>query len=127
MTKTRFQFLRFLAGGVANTAATYGLFVAMSQVIPPSIAYTITYIIGIGLSYLINTQLVFKTQGSLRSALQFPVVYLVQYFIGLAVLALLTSLDIPTYLAMLAVIAINVPLTFVLTRFVLRNPQGRTS
>jgi len=122
------QFFRFLAGGVANTTLTYALFVTLGLLMPPLAAYTISYVAGIGLSYLINTLFVFRTRASLRSALQFPGVYLVQYCLGLAILALLTRLGIDSRLAMVVVIAVNIPVTFVLTRYVLQGTtRGSTS
>lgn len=106
-----------------NTAATFGLFVALEYLLSASAAYTVSYIAGVALSYLINTYLVFEERPSLRSALQFPSVYLIQYLTGLAVLTLLTHVGIDSRLAMITVIAVNVPLTFALTRFILRKSR----
>lgn len=119
------QFLRFLLGGGVNTVATYGLFVVLDQVMAPSMAYTVTYLAGIVLSYLINTFLVFRTGVSLRSFLQFPGVYLAQYLVGLILLNFLTDSGLDSRLAMIGVIAVNIPLTFALTRFVLRERKER--
>jgi putative flippase GtrA len=119
--------MKFLLGGAANTAATYALFVGLSFALPPQVAYTISYVAGIGLSYLINTFLVFRARASLRSALQFPVVYLVQYILGLVLLTLLTRVQLDSRLAMLLVIALNIPVTFVLTRFVMRGADRRVT
>lgn len=121
------QFGRFLCGGAVNTAATYALFVGLSFALTSQVAYTISYIAGIGFSYLINTFLVFRARASLRSAIQFPVVYLVQYILGLIVLTLLTRMELDSRLAMLLVITLNVPVTYVLTRFVIKGADRRVT
>ncbi|MFC4172892.1 GtrA family protein [Microvirga sp. GCM10011540] len=120
MKATRIQFSKFLLGGAVNTGVTYALFVGAGQILSPSAAYTFAYILGIGLSYFINSFFVFRARASLRSALQFPVVYLVQYLTGLILLTILTRLGLDSRIAMLLVIAVNVPLTFVLTRRILK-------
>jgi putative flippase GtrA len=121
------QFLKFVLGGAVNTAATYVLFVGLSFALPSSVAYTIAYVAGIGLSYLINTFFVFQVRTSLRAALKFPAIYLVQYVFGLIALVTLTNMGLDSRIAMLAVIALNIPVTFVLTRFVLQGTRKQTS
>jgi putative flippase GtrA len=118
--ETRLQFLKFLMGGVANTAVTYAMFVALSLAVPAAVAYTASYVAGIGISYLINTFFVFQARASLRSAMQYPAVYLIQYLLGLGLLSLLTSTGLDSRLAMLVVIAFNVPATFVLAKLVIK-------
>lgn len=123
----RLQFMKFVLGGAVNTAATYVLFVVLSFALPSSAAYTIAYVAGIGISYLINTFFVFQVRTSLRAALQFPAIYLVQYILGLIVLAALTNMGLDSRIAMLAVIALNIPVTYILTRFVLHGTRKKTS
>lgn len=127
MRASRLQLLKFLLGGAANTAATYAIFVGLSSTLPPSVAYTIAYVAGIGLSYLINTYFVFRVRASLSTAVQFPAIYFVQYILGLVVLGALTTMGVDSRIAMLAVIALNIPVTFVLTRFVLHGTRKQTS
>lgn len=126
MKAIRRQFYKFLIGGAVNTTATYGLFVALCQVISPSMAYTTTYLVGIVLSYVINAHFVFGARASLGSMLQFPGIYIVQYVVGLGVLNLLTGSGLDSRLAMLVVIIVSIPLTFVLTRIVFKD-KGCTS
>lgn len=115
------HFFRFLLGGGANTAITYGLFVLLQWIIPAVAAYTIAYIAGILLSYVINTMYVFKAKPSVRTALQFPAIYVVQYVSGLIFLALFTYIGLSNAIAMLLVIVVNVPISFFMTRYVLRT------
>jgi putative flippase GtrA len=117
------RFVRFIVGGAANTGASHALFVVLSWSIPPSLAYSIAYLSGIVLAYVINTTFVFRTRASVRSALRFPAVYLVTYLVGLALIVLLTGAGLVPWLAMLGVIAVNVPLTFVMTGYVFKGPD----
>jgi putative flippase GtrA len=118
-------FVKFLFGGVANTAITYTAFVALAQLMSPSAAYTVSYVAGIGLSYLINSFFVFRVPASLRSVIRYPVVYLVQYILGLGVLLILTKFGLASWSAMIGVIIVTVPITFALTRLVLSQKVGK--
>ncbi|MEU7861913.1 GtrA family protein [Nonomuraea sp. NPDC049141] len=124
MRALRPRFARFIVGGAANTAATHGLFVVLSWSIPPSLAYSIAYLSGIVLAYVINTTFVFRTRASIRTAARFPAVYVVSYLVGLSLIVLLTEAGMTPWLAMLGVIAVNVPLTFVMVRYVLKGPNS---
>jgi putative flippase GtrA len=115
------HFFRFLLGGGANTAITYCLFLLLQWVMPAAAAYTISYIVGILLAYGINTMFVFQAKPSVRTALQFPAVYVIQYFSGLAFLTLFTYLGLSNAAAMLLTIVVNVPISFLMTRYVLRS------
>jgi putative flippase GtrA len=116
VNKTRTELLRFVCGGVANTSVTYLLFILLTFILTPELAYTVTYIAGIGLSYIINTYFVFQTGPSLKTAARFPTVYIVQYIVGLVVLSALTKMGIDSRVSMLAVVILNIPITFVLSR-----------
>jgi putative flippase GtrA len=116
-------FVRFLAGGLLNTGLTYVLFLGLTSVLPVSVAYTIAYVSGIVLSYLVNVQFVFRSRASVRTVLRFPIVYVVQYLWGLALLSLLVgALGMAPAVAMLVTIATSVPLTFVMARSMLARP-----
>ncbi len=112
--------VRYIVAGALNTGATYAFFYALLRVLPYATAYTIAFVAGIGLSYVLNARFVFATPIRLASALAWPLIYLVQYLIGIAVLALLVERFsvVPAVAAVLAIV-VTVPLTFVLSRHVL--------
>lgn len=117
------EFLRFLMVGGVQTALSYGLFLLLNLVLPYAIAYSIAFGCGIIISYFLNVRFVFREKVSLASFLKFPLVYVVQYLLGLALLWLLVDrLGILPAWAMLAVIAITVPVTFLTSRFLLKKP-----
>lgn len=120
--------VRFLLGGGLNTALTYLLYLALLLIFEYWAAYTISYVFGIVLSYLINRKLVFRTAHSWTSALLFPAIYIVQYLLGLAVVHVWVKiLDLPAPLAPLVAVAVTLPVTFVLSRavFGLARPKPR--
>lgn len=121
MSSLRIQFARFLMGGAVNTIITHGLFLVLSWSMPPSAAYSVAYLFGVVLAYVINTAFVFRTRASIGSAARFPGAYVVPYLTGLALVTLLTQAGLDSRFAILAVIAVNVPLSFVITRYVLKG------
>jgi putative flippase GtrA len=112
--------LRFLLGGGLNTMVTYGIYLVLNIWIVYSIAYTIAYLSGIVFSYIINTQWVFKQKTSLKSAGMYPLVYLIQYLLGISLLHVLVAvLQLPETIAPLIIIVISLPVTYILTKLIL--------
>jgi len=120
-TPIRLEALRFLISGALNTAATYAIYLALLHLLGYVVAYTITYLCGILLAYVLNTRYVFRVRRSGRGIALFSLVYIFQYLVGLAVLRLAVSLlGIPETLALLASMAVTLPMTFLLSRYVLK-------
>jgi len=115
---------KFLISGVVNTAITYILFLALATLFNTSIAYSLTYAVGIAIAYLLNSFFVFRTGHSRRMAVAVPLSYLIQYFYGLAALNILIQVfRLPGYIAMAIVIASAFPLQFLILQFA----AGRTN
>ena len=115
------SFAKFLAVGAINTAASYALFVALELLLPYVVAYAIAYVCGIVLSYVLNTAFVFHVRQSWSTFLRFPLVYVVQFALGSAiVVALVEGFAVSPRLAALVAIVATIPVTFVAARFVLR-------
>jgi len=113
------KFVRFLLTGGLNTALTYILYLVLLSFLPYIWSYSISYVCGIFLAFMLSRFFVFKEHQGLKSALLFPFVYLAQYILGVFVVWLwVTKLSLPEYLAPLAAIALTLPLTFVLSRLV---------
>lgn len=126
MSALRGEALRFLAAGMANTAATYAVYLVLLAPLGYGLAYSVAFASGIALSYLLGTRFVFRVSGSLRRAMAFPLVYFAQYLAGLGVLHIgVAWLSVPTRLALLASIAVTVPLTFALSRLLLKRCHER--
>lgn len=111
--------VRFLISGGLNTAVTYALYLVLLQFLNYRIAYTIAYVAGIVLAFVVNRTFVFRSHRGWRSVVLFPFVYLVQYLAGLTIAVVwIEYFRFPQELAPLAAIVVTLPLTFVLSRAV---------
>ena len=109
--------IRFLIAGATTTLITLGLYVLLLRFVPYALAYTAVFLVGIGISYLLNSTFVFRASTSVRTFALFPLIYVVQYVVGLAVVASWVDLfGLPETLAPLAAIAVTLPITYVLAR-----------
>ena len=108
---------RFLAAGAFTTLVTLGLYLLLLMVLPYALAYSLVFVLGVGMSYLLNSTFVFRSSANARTAAVFPLIYVVQYAVGLAVAALWVDvLHLPETAAALAAITVTVPITYVLAR-----------
>lgn len=121
--------LRFLAGGALNTGSTFVLYWLLLLVVQFRVAYAISFVAGILLSYVINTKFVFRTDYSLRKIILFPLVYLATYLAGAVVLELSVSrFGVDARIAPFISICATLPLTYLLSKLVLaggRSPPRR--
>jgi putative flippase GtrA len=83
------QLLRFLAVGGFNTLATGGIFLALSTVVAPAIAYTVAFLVGIAFAVVVTPRLVFRTRASKSQGIRYMVWYLAIYAFGLGLVFLL--------------------------------------
>jgi len=116
----RGEFARFLLAGATNTLLSYLLYLFLLEFFVYLLAYSIAYCIGIALSYFLNVYFVFKQRASLTSFVKFPIVYVIQYGLGAVILWLLVDrAGMAPEIAMLGVIVVTIPVTFLASRFVL--------
>lgn len=112
--------VRFIITGGINTIVTYAVFFVLSFALISQISYTISYFLGILLSYVLNTVFVFRSDFSAKKLFQFPMVYLIQYVYGVITLTIITDyFSISPRIAMIFVIITSIPLTYVLSRWIL--------
>lgn len=118
--------LRFALGGALNTGLSYGLYVLLHRWLPYQAAYALAYAAGIVFAYWFNARFVFHVPLSWRGLFAYPLVYLVQYLASAVLLELLvTRMSVPAVFAPLLVSAVMLPLTFVMSRWVLRWSRRR--
>ncbi|SRR6266404_2077940 len=111
------EFCRFVFWGGVNTLAGYLVYALLLRFLPYLISYSIAYILGIGVSYFLNSRLVFNRELRLRTAVRYPLVYLAQYVVGTITLYLLVQLfRVNKLVAPLLVVILTIPLTFLLSR-----------
>jgi putative flippase GtrA len=114
------RWLRFLAGGGINTAFTYAVYLGLNRVMPYQAAYFIAFALGIVFAYWFNAVVVFRVPLSWKGLFSYPVVYVVQYVASAFLLGgLVEVLGIKQSLAPLVVSVVMVPVTYVMSRFVI--------
>jgi putative flippase GtrA len=111
------RFVRYLAVGVVNTAVSYAVYLALLQFMPYGLAYTAAYVAGILIAYALQSRFVFATEASWRTFFAFPLIYIVQYAVGLVALRVLVEGGVMSReLALFAVLLVTVPAGFVMSR-----------
>lgn len=114
------EFARFLLVGATNTLLSYLLYLLLLKFIAYILAYSIAYCAGIAFSYFLNVHFVFKQRVSLAGFIKFPAVYVIQYCLGIGMLWLLVDrAEIAPAIAMIGVIVVTIPVTFLASRLVL--------
>lgn len=122
----RSEFLRFGVIGGINSAVTYCIYLGVLMLVPYAAAYTVSYVVGIVLSYYLTSRFVFKRKAAIRAALGYPAVYVLQYVTGVTALVLLVRrMHIDQRLAPVLVVICSVPVTFVASKFVMKLAPKR--
>lgn len=119
LTLWNMQIVRFMAMGTLSTLIMLGIYVSLNLVLKYQIAYFLSYVVTVIVSYFLNTLFVFKMPVSVRSFFQFPLVYLVQYILGAILLELFVRLGFSETFAPVFIIIMLLPLTFSLSRIVM--------
>ncbi len=111
------RFARFIVVGAANTVFSYLVYLLLLQVIDYRLAYTVAYVVGLATGYWANARFVFGAAPDARSALGYLLSYGATYVVSLAVLWLAVArAGLPRPFAMLAALAVAVPVSYVLLR-----------
>lgn len=120
------EFGRFLVVGCLNTAFAYGLYFLFNQFMHYQLAYALAYVMGIFFSYWLNTRWVFKTAMNWKSFFSFPLVYVFQYGMNAILLHVLVEMfGLSEWLSPFLVIIVSIPVTFTLSKFVIRPHPSR--
>jgi len=105
---------------------TYVIYLLLVQFLRYQVAYTVTYLIGIALGYLLNAFWVFRSAPNVKSAVAYPLVYMGQYALGIGLLSVFVdALGIDKRIAPALVIVITLPLMFVLSRLVFKKTAAQ--
>ncbi len=113
-------FLRYLAGGAANTALSYCVYWLVLQFADYKIAFSVSYVAGIVTGYFINALLVLKVPITWRGLLGYPLAYVIPYLAGLVMIRMLVGgLGLDARLAPFVVMLVTTPLAFIMTRWVI--------
>ena len=108
-----FTFMRILC-----TAATYVLYVLLLRWMPYERAYVISYVFGIALAYATSSTLVFNRRMNKKSAILFPLTYLVQFVLSWLILKFCVEvIGIPQWLALGVSVVVMLPPAYVMSKW----------
>lgn len=121
------NFFRFLVSGGINTLVTYLIYLVLLNVASYQLSYSIAYVSGIGISYFLNRWYVFQAHRGMRSILLYPLVYMVQYGLGLLVLWIwIDKMALNAKAGPLIVVIVSVPMTYILSKLVFGGKKKST-
>ena len=111
--------LRYLLAGGFNTAFSYCVYLLLLRWLHYRLAYVLAFVAGVGLSFLLLRHLVFARPGKRFSLVWVGLIHGLQLALSLAVVELWVQwLHGPIALAPLVALALVVPLSFALQRWV---------
>lgn len=118
------EFFRFILFGGINTLAGYLIYALLLRFFSYLIAYSIMYILVVSGSYMLTSKFVFDQKLGLSKAVRYPLVYLVQYLLGMISLYFFVQvLNVNKLVAPLLVVLLTVPVSFFLSRRIVKgNP-----
>lgn len=111
-------FIRFLLAGGSNTLITYAIYLLALNSLGYQYAYTLSYVIGLLISYILNRRFVFQSHRGWLSFVLMPTIYLAQYGLGLFIVWLwVDQLGWRAEPAPLIATACSLPITFLLSKW----------
>ncbi len=110
--------LRFLLSGGLTTAASWLTYLLLLQVLPYRWSYSIAYVLGVVLAYLLYRHFVFRRNGGARAVAALLAAYLLQYLLGLLLVTLwVQALGAPAVWAPLFAVVVSLPFTYAINRW----------
>lgn len=121
----RYQFIRYCTVGTLAAGIHYGVYFVLQEyeLVNLNIAYTIGYATSFVCNFFMTSYFTFRSNPSLKRALGFGGSHLVNYLIHMGLFNLFLSLDVNQEIAPLFVLAVAVPVNFVMLRFVFKHKQ----
>jgi putative flippase GtrA len=121
------QFIRFLGVGGLNSLVTGAIFFLGSYLVPPTVAYTIAFGLGILFSVSVTPRFVFREPASVSRRAAYVVWYLVVYVIGLGfVYVLHDRLGLDRWAIVVATALTTAGMSFLGARYLFATPNPRS-
>lgn len=113
------QFIIFLLIGAVNTLNGMIVPYVLSLFLQPNIAYVLSYIPNLGISYVLNSFFTFNTRHlSLSKCIKFYVSYLPNFVIQNVVFVIAFNLlGLPKLVGIIVASALGIPITFLLLKY----------
>lgn len=119
-------FLRFLVSGGVNTFLTYVAYLVLLQYASYRVSYTVAYVFGIFLAYVLYRAYVFRQDARKHGLVLVAAVYLAQYLAGLGIVSVwVDRLGGPVAIAPVVAVVLTLPVTYYLNSLIFRAKTGR--
>lgn len=125
----RYQFIRYCTVGSLAAGIHYGVYFVLQEyeLVNLNIAYTIGYATSFICNFFMTSYFTLRSNPSLKKALGFGGSHLVNYLIHMGLFNLFLSLDVNQEIAPLFVLAVAVPVNFVMLRFVFKHKKEQVA
>ena len=118
-----FELVRFGMVGLIAMAIHYGVYWFLIKVTNPTLAYTAGYGISLIFNFLLSVFFTFKTRPNLRRGVRFFLSHGINYLLSITLLQIFLHVGVPEVYAPFPVLAIAVPVNFMMVRIALKSKQ----
>lgn len=109
----------YLLGSLLNNIISYITYYISILFINYNFAYLLAYFVGLVVSYVYNSKIVFKASINIKNASLFPLVYVLQYILSALLLRIgVEYFEINEKFAPLIISAIMLPVTYLFTKLI---------
>ena len=115
------EIIRFGMVGTTAAAIHYGTYWLLQRYIDVNVAYTVGYIVSFIVNYILSARFTFREKTSTRNGLGFIGAHLTNYFMHIVLFNFFLWVGLSRALAPLAVLAIAVPVNFLMVRFAFKH------
>lgn len=120
------EFIRFCVVGGIATGVHYGIYYLLQRTIEVNAAYTGGYLVSLVCNFFLTSYLTFRRAPSTKRALGFGASHLVNYLLHMGLFNLFLYLGLAKELAPIPVLAVVVPINFLLLRWVFTHKSKPT-
>ncbi|HDY9458774.1 TPA: flippase GtxA [Staphylococcus argenteus] len=124
LTQTHAEILKFIIVGGINTLNYYVVYLLLLKLfrIEYMISHITGFIVAFVISYYLNCYFVYRVKPTWRKFISFPITQLVNVSLQTVLLYVFVSwLNLPAKIAPFAGLIITIPITFVLSKWILKD------
>ncbi|HFQ2241218.1 TPA: flippase GtxA [Staphylococcus aureus] len=124
LTQTHAEILKFIIVGGINTLNYYVVYLLLLKLlhIEYMISHITGFLVGFVISYYLNCYFVYRVKPTWRKFISFPITQIVNVSLQTVLLYVFVSwLNLPAEIAPFAGLVITIPITFVLSKWILKD------
>lgn len=124
LTQTHFEIIKFIIVGGINTLDYYIVYLLFLELFKVNymISHIIGFIVSFIISYYLNCYFVYKVKPTLKKFLSFPLTQVVNMGMQTVLLFIFVRwFDFPSEIAPFVGLIITIPITFILSKWILRD------